>query len=337
MGAKRQTQGSIVIDYLRRHPSLPSLTLAKMIARDLPAEFTIETARSSIRYYRGISGDRKRAHEPAGGSLFSKNEQPNFNPWKLDSTSEDETPYRVPDDCRSIGVLSDLHIPNHRMEPIKLAISNLQERNIDALIINGDVLDNTPFTRFDIKRPTADDVRDWFDLTESILEWIRDQFPKAKIIWTEGNHDYWYRRWMYSHAWQLGEDPYFTLQERLHLNEYGIEFISQNRFVMAGKLAIVHGHHLVKGIIAPVNAARGVYLRAKRSVMIGHVHVESSHTEMDLHGDIVTCWSVGCLCTLTPDYQPMGGKACHGFAHIKIHDGGDFEVTNHRIYRGKIL
>ena len=106
---------------------------------------------------------------------------------------------------------------------------------------------------------------------------------------------------------------------------------------MAGKLAVVHGHFLVKGLFAPVNAARGVYLRAKQNCLIGHVHVPSQHTETDLHGNLVGTWSTGCLCSLTPDYQPHGGKASHGFATIKVHQDKSFTVENYHIHKGKIL
>lgn len=334
---KPAAKGEIILKYLRSYPSLPSLTLAKMIANELPAEFSIESARTRIRYYRGANGEQNRKHSLKRDDIAHDYKNPNYAPWSIDSQGKDYEPYRLPDSCRNIGIISDLHIPNHRMEPIRLAVAALKENKIDTLIINGDLLDNTPFTRFNVRRPSADDVRDWFDLAESIIEWLREQFPKARMLWTEGNHDNWYKRWMWQHAALLQDDPYFTMQERMHLKEYNVEFIPQEQYVLAGKLGITHGHHLVKGIIAPVNAARGVYLRAKRSVIIGHVHVESSHTETDMHGDIVTCWSTGCLCTLTPDYQPMGGKACHGFARVTVDDGGDFQVSNHRIYKGKIL
>lgn len=335
---KTMIQGDIVKKYLNKYPQLPSLTLAKLIFQENELLFnSVESVRKTVRYYRGAVGDKQR--ETVLDKKFIRDHtSPNFAPFKIpDSVSKDAEPYKLPTANNNIGVISDLHIPNHRVEPIKIALNYFDKKQINTLIINGDLLDNTPFTRFNVKRPTAKDAREWFDMAEEFLEHCRDRYPTAKIIWLAGNHDMWYERWMWSHAYQLGDDPYFTLQERLHLTDHKIEWIPENRYLLAGKLSIVHGHHLVKGVFAPVNAARGVYLKAKKSVMIGHVHVTSEHTETDLHGDIITCWSTGCNCTLTPDYSPMGGKACHGFAHVTTERNGDFNVENFRIHKGKLL
>lgn len=328
-------KGKIVLQYLDRYPTMPSLTMAKLIFKNLPLEFTgTEEARTIIRYYRGSTGDYNRKKV-----LNKKHLTGNvYNPFSaIVSDSEDFEPYVLSNKDNNIGIISDLHIPNHRLEPIEIAVKKLKEEKVNTIIINGDLLDNTPFTRHEGKRPSASEVRRWFDLSEMFLEFLRDQFQNCRILWAEGNHDYWYRRWMNQHAWQLDDDPYFSLQERLHLEEYKIEFVPQSQYIMAGKLSIAHGHHVIKGIIAPVNAARGVYTKAKKSMLIGHVHVESSHTETDLHGDIVTTFSTGCLCTLTPEYQPMASKACHGFAHVLTDDDGNFIVKNYRIHKGKLL
>lgn len=328
-------KGKIIVEYLERYPTMPSLTMAKLIVKTLPLDFSkVEDARALIRYYRGATGQLNRQRLNYRKHITDSV----YNPFSaIVSDSEDFLPYVLGKKDNNIGIISDLHIPNHRLEPIHIAVKKLQSEKVNTIIINGDLLDNTPFTRHEGKRPSAADVRRWFDLSEMFLEFLRDQFPNCRILWAEGNHDYWYRRWMNQHAWQLDEDPYFSLQERLHLEEYKIEFVPQSQYIMAGKLSIAHGHHVVKGIIAPVNAARGVYTKAKRSMLIGHVHVESSHTETDLHGDIVTTFSTGCLCTLTPEYQPMGGKACHGFAHVITEDDGNFIVKNYRIHKGKLL
>jgi predicted phosphodiesterase len=234
-------------------------------------------------------------------------------------------------------VISDLHFPNHRSVPIELSLQTFDDLRINTLLINGDLLDNTPFTRFDRPPINPNDVPRIFDKVERFLESLRDRYPKARIIWLEGNHDAWYKVFLMKRAEVLFGDTYFHLEERLHLDEYKVEFLPQERYLMAGKLAIAHGHHIIKGIFAPVNSARGVYLKAKVNAMIGHVHTASYHEERTLHGDIIGCWSTGCLCTLTPPYQPMAGKAGHGSAHVRVKKDGSFHVENYRIHKGKIL
>lgn len=116
----------------------------------------------------------------------------------------------------------------------------------------------------------------------------------------------------------------------------GIEVIKDKRIVKAGKLNLLHGHEFQSGVIAPVNVARGVFLRAKTNTLVGHSHVTSEHTERDLNGDIVTCWSTGCLCELTPEYARIN-KYNHGFAHVLVNKDGGFNVKNMRIIKGKIV
>lgn len=335
----QKATGKIIEGYLDKYPEMPSLTMAKLILKDNPMDFKhVEQIRSTIRQYRGKCGDKKRSLNVRGTKHYKPKEVINFAPYNMPAPeSEDLVPVKLPKAINNVGIFSDFHIPNHRQEPIEVACKFFKEQGVNGLVLNGDILDNTPFTRHDGKRPSASEVRQWFDKTEMFFEWLRDYFPTADIYWTEGNHDFWYKRWMQAHAWQLDDDPYFSLQERLHIDDYKIKFIPQEQYLMAGKLAICHGHMLLRGMFAPVSAARGVYMRTKRSTIIGHVHVESSYTEPDLHGDIATCFSTGCMCTLTPAYQPMGGKACHGFAHLTIEKNGDFQLKNYRIHKGKIL
>jgi hypothetical protein len=78
-------------------------------------------------------------------------------------------------------------------------------------------------------------------------------------------------------------------------------------------------------------------LKAKVPVLVGHCHITSEQTKTNLHGEIMSTWSTGCLCTLTPDYMPMGGEANHGFAIVKIEPNGHFRVRNIRLNGGEIL
>lgn len=318
----------IVIKYLEVFTEMPSNTLAKKIFSENPMDFKdSEAARSIIRNYRNANGStvvNDKRFYGTGKYTIPKEE------------SEDFLPYKLPTSCNNIGIISDLHIPNHRAKPLEAAYDYFHNNNVNTVIINGDLLDNTPFTRHDGKRPSASDVRRWFDQSEYYLEGLRDAFPTQSIFWTEGNHDYWYRRWMNQHAWQLDDDPYFSLQERLHIDEYKVKFIPQTQYVLAGKLAICHGHQLAGRFGVGVAPARNIWNKTKKSVLISHVHKSDSYTETDLSGEIYTCYTTGCLCTLTPEYQPFAGKANHGFSHVQVEKSGEYNVTNLRVSKGKI-
>lgn len=338
--AKQTAKGRIVTSYLDKYPEMPSLTMAKLIVAENPLDFKdAETVRTLIRNYRGALGQRTGSLNPlSNGKYHREISDKNLAPYKLpDEDDVDILPYHLPKHNDNIGVLSDIHIPNHRNNILQLACNHFKENNCNTIILNGDVLDNTPFTRHEGKRPTPKQVRIWFDKTELFFEWLRDSFPNADIYWTEGNHDFWYRRWMMQHAWQLDEDPYYSLQARLHIDEYKIKFIAQSKYLLAGKLGICHGHWFMGKFGGGVAPARTVYLKTKKSMVIGHVHTTNEYTETDLSGDITTCYSTGCMCTLTPEYQPMGGKSNHGFGHAIIHKDGNFNFRNYRIHKGVIL
>jgi hypothetical protein len=89
--------------------------------------------------------------------------------------------------------------------------------------------------------------------------------------------------------------------------------------------------------MAPVNSARGLFMKAKESTICSHVHKISEHTETNLSGELTTCWTTGCLAELSPDYSPFANNYAHGFAHIKVDAERNYSVKNFRIINGKIL
>ena len=93
-------------------------------------------------------------------------------------------------------------------------------------------------------------------------------------------------------------------------------------------------HEWGRGISNPVNPARGAFLRAKACVVIGHLHQTSQHTEPNLFGVNLACWSVGCLCDLHPKYRPIN-KWNHGFGVLHTQD--KWAIENHKIENGKIV
>jgi hypothetical protein len=132
-------------------------------------------------------------------------------------------------------------------------------------------------------------------------------------------------------------DEYYELSNRLGFPRLNIKEVGDKQITKAGKLNIMHGHTIFRGAYSPVSPARTIYMKTKMSSVCGHTHKISETTETDLAGSIVTCWSTGCLCELSPDYFPHGNNYGHGFAHAIIGGNGDFSVKNFRIYNGKIL
>lgn len=335
---KQTVKGSTTETYCIKYPDLGDLNLARKIYKENKLLYKdIEDARSSVRYYRGhfgnfsrTAGAKKELHKPITNDTVS-------NIYKLpESAAEQKKPFILPKASNNILLISDLHIPYHDVDAITASIIYGKDNNVNTIFINGDLMDFHMLSRFE-KDPRARSVKEEFDICRALLERMRDIFPDAAIYWLKGNHCKRYEKWLWSKAPEIFDDEYYQLENRLRLNELKIKLIDDMQLVKAGKLFITHGHLLSGGLIAPVNAARGVYMQAKASTIIGHTHSVSEHTEKTLKDELITCWSTGCLCELRPDYKPYANKYSHGFAHINVENNGNFHVKNMRIFNGKIV
>lgn len=327
------TKKEIAEKYVRKYPEMQMRTLAKLLLKKEPTYFSnVEQARVAVRYVKGKHPDIKKS-KFAVPDLKIEERLSSAQATIPMPESEDLKPYILPVGFNNFILAGDFHIPNHRTEPIEAMMKYAKDNNITQLFINGDFLDNTPFTRHFRNPVGLNDVADYFEMAEQMLMYFKTQFKE--IYWLEGNHDFWYKRWLIQRAPELFGDPYYDLETRLGLIEKKVRWIGQEHLVKAGHLNIVHGHIVMKGG-GYANAARQLYLKTKANTICSHVHVESSHTEPNLDDKMVTTFTTGCMCTLRPEYQPYGGKSCHGFAHITTERNGNFKVRNYRIEKGII-
>lgn len=316
----------LAAEYVAKFPSISKSSIAAKLYNDYSHIFSSqEDARSIVRYVTGAKGKQN-------SIKYTIVHTPDLPPSKIKHRHFVDLPVS----SNNILWMSDLHIPNQDNDAIKLAIEYGIKQKVNCIVLGGDILDNTPFTSHDSPPPSADDVVEWFEYCTIFLSHLRTKFPKAHIVWLEGNHCNWYMRYLMKKAPMLFNDDYYKLPQRLDLKKFNIEFYEQHIIVRAGKLHMLHGHTIVRGIFAPVNAARGVFMRSKSSMIIGHVHSTSNHSETNIKEEPISCWSTGCLCTLSPDYDPHNTKHNVGFAHILVENDGNFEVLNKRIINNKI-
>lgn len=326
----------IAREYRSKYPDMPTLKLARIMYSDNNLVFKdVEHARNRLRYIEGKLGPEHR--KIVQNSKFYMKESRPKNPYNLpESHQEKREAFILPKGCDNILLLSDIHIPYHDIDAVSLALEYGQKEKINTIFINGDLIDNHQVSKFE-SNPKKRSVKQEFDATKAFLVALRLAFPDAHIYWLKGNHCIRWEKFLMMKVREIWDDPYFTLEERLRLNEERIIMIDDKTLVKAGKLSITHGHHVFKGVFSPVNPARGAFLRAKQSVIVGHLHRSSYHPEVDLDGKVIGCWSTGCLCELKPDYSPLVSNSQHGFAHILVEGSGDFTVKNYQIINGRIL
>jgi predicted phosphodiesterase len=232
-------------------------------------------------------------------------------------------------------ILCDVHVPYHDPTTIKLAVQEAKDRKIVGVLFNGDFLDQHELSRWD-KSPDDPRYVDEVNTGRQLLEWLRYELPDAKFVYKDGNHEERLLAYLCQRAPALFGLDVLTLPNILQFEKWNIEHVTDKRVIRAGKLNIVHGHEYRPGIQAPVNPARGLFLRAKANVLGGHFHQISDHQEPDILGRQQAAWSVGCACDLHPLYLPLN-KWSNGFAIVDIQNGGDFKVYNHRVMDGRIF
>jgi predicted phosphodiesterase len=334
MGKKPSNNGELAKKLITKFPNASTRTLAKILYEQNPESFnSYDSARSIIKTYRNNGYDN--------GSFLRDKEQAKElevkNIYNLpESSAEERNPFVLPLACNNILLISDLHIPYHSIDAINCAFNYGIEQNINTIFINGDLIDFCQISRFE-KDPKKRSVKYELDCCKQFFTALRKVFPTQSIYWLKGNHDIRLEAYLRVKAPELLDVEEFYLEHLLQLNDFKVTIIPDNQLVKAGHLSITHGHHIMRGFFAPVNSARGVYMKAKQSTIIGHVHKVSEHSEINMDGDMVTTWSTGCLCELKPDYSPMVSNYAHGFAHIKINSDKTYSVTNKRIYKGKLF
>lgn len=327
----------IVLSYLAQDQfaELPRLTLAKMIYKLHPEVFTsVDTVRAVIRFHKGATGDLNRKRKKMGKENL-RDQRYGFDYIESMPRSEAEPweTFLIQNASRRVLVLSDLHVPYHDEGAITCAIEYGIRHEADTIFINGDLMDFHRISRF-IKDPRSRNISEELESGRQMLAMIRRAFPNAAIYYKLGNHDERLEHYLILKAPELLGCTEFTVEFLLRCHEHGITTIDDKRVVMLGKLPVIHGHEVYGN--GSVNPARTLYLRAKASALQGHNHRTSEHTEKDIHGDISTTWSTGCLCELNPRYMPINNHN-HGFAFVYLDDFGHFEVKNKRILNGAIL
>jgi predicted phosphodiesterase len=307
-------------------------TLAKILFNKYPMQFKdVEAARVVIRDVQNKLG---KTNIRPSTTAFTERLARLRAEHQIDfREQEDKTPYTFSDKINKALVLGDFHIPYTDPKALDLALEYGFNKNVDCIIINGDFLDFSTISRFSHK-PNEMGVREQLENGIEMLKYLQGALG-VKVVYHYGNHDVRCELYMIRQAPEL----YYNnkLEKLLNLEALGVDHVDDYRFMKFGNLNIAHGHHIVKGIFAPVNAARGVFTKTNTSTMINHVHRTSEHIESDMNGKIIGCYSNGALTTVKPTYNPQVSKHNQGFSVVeKDPANGDFIVDSKKIINYKI-
>jgi len=321
-------QGELVKEYLRKYSAYGSMRIARILYETFPVEFgSVERARRFVRYYRGSIGSKDRA----------KLTEETFIP-RVEIPASDEAvyePFVLGKEAFPILIGSDAHVPYHDQDVLEMLIDRGIEIGARTVILNGDWADFHLLSHF-VRDPRKRDPLGELEVLVGILEIIHRELPHAHLIYKFGNHEERFDTYLMQAAPEMFKLPEMHLSAVLMKRCPWLEIVEMKRVIYAEGLNIIHGHEYKNAIMTPVNPARGLFIRAKKSSLCGHFHQTSEHSEPTIEDKLITTWSTGCMCERHPQYMPLNNWN-HGFAEVHLDEEGLYHVLNRRIVNYKML
>lgn len=193
-----------------------------------------------------------------------------------------------------IAVFSDVHIPHHDEEALRVAAELCEAAGVTHFILNGDILDCGPSSRHEEKRKRA--ALDEGCLRESVapglwfLEWARTRPTVIQF----GNHEAWVEKF-------IAGDPALKGTSALSLmglweNGDGWIALPSNGRVRLGNRTWEHGHGIFASGAGGQNPGGRVRTVAPdQSTSVGHLHRKWFYcwSSMDENGIPKTRASIG--------------------------------------------
>lgn len=235
-------------------------------------------------------------------------------------------------------LLGDIHLPFHDQSTIHAAVKLSKKNKIKGIILNGDILDWCKISRFRSKAngPT---IRQEVLSGWQFLAYLRYQFPTARIIWKDGNHDERLEHFAIDNGFaELVElerqdgKRFLCVETLLQLDNFGAEYVTDGRVILFDRLHIFHGHELR---VSGKRPALNMWNKTKVDSICGHVHRTDEYAERNFDKQEYHSWTVGCACGLSPDFFRFNDWN-HGFALIYKDKSSGFDVKNLRVIGGAV-
>lgn len=331
MARKKTLMADIVLDYIKRFPKHPALTLAKKIYKENTEMCSsLENVRQAVRYYIGQHGNSGRKNIK-DNSLFRSARDTNPFSFIPESHNDDPKHWYLPRQYKKVLLISDIHIPYHEPESIKVCLKYAKNQGVDCVYINGDMLDFFWLSFHEKDARKRPGISKELEMGRQFLKGLRDYMGCA-VYYKPANHEFRLERYLTVKAPELLDTEDFRLDVLLRVRELGINWIGRRDKCYFGKLLVEHGDR-IKGT-GGVSPARTLFLRYKRHAICGHFHKKTEHSAKIYDGSSIVTYSTGSLCNLEPEYFEVN-EHTNGFAIVDM-GGEDFRVSNFTIEKGKV-
>lgn len=327
MGRSNPHGRKLVNELLEKFPAGSSHQIARMAYKQAPALFTdVEAARCIVRYARGAMGkaNRKHAtHEPTNHTIYGMP-----TPFKEFQHPE----FFNVDEKGRVLILADVHIPYHDPKALDAAVQHGKKNKANTVLLLGDALDFHGISKFE-ESPEKRKLSKELTKYREFFAWLRQEFPKARIILKEGNHEERYDDFMIRKAYELLGIEDFSLPKVLDLEKRGIEHVNERRKIMLGKLMAVHGHELK--LSSGQLPAKNLFNKMTCNAIAGHIHKTSSSTTTTGLGHRITTQTIGTLGSLRREYAVIN-QWDQSFAEVDVGNGGAWELRVKKVMDGKV-
>lgn len=239
------------------------------------------------------------------------------------------------------------HIARHAAAAF---LADLKRLDPDEIVMLGDHLDCGGFlaqhqTMGFIAETNTSYEAD-LEATNSFLDLIISNAPRARIHYIQGNHEARVEKWCVTASLRHSRDAkglldVFGPEARLKLKERGISYyLTNGRYhglpvpgtIKLGRCAFTHGISFGR------HATHDHAVRFGLSVVHGHTHRSQSAIIRTVGGGVVGAWCPGCLCQLQPLYMATSPSDwSHGIGIQVVAKSGRFMHINCPIIDGQSL
>lgn len=270
----------------------PKRTLGKILFAKYPNIFSsVDLARSAVRRFFGCNGTKNRRFQHTETTALAES-------FKAEAKYPDEIqqfnwkPYELPDLGGYWLIIADLHIPFHKLKPLKAAIQAAKRigKKLKGILILGDLCDQYSCSWWPID-PKIVTYETELNSTREFLYQLKNDFPGREIIFKQANHEHRLERFVMSIRPELATSDsvrsIFKLSSILSAcgNDDvmdGIKMIDDGQIVYYKELILIHGDEFGKTMGNPVSPARTLFLKTRACAIQAHSHVSSGFTKSDI-------------------------------------------------------
>lgn len=243
---------------------------------------------------------------------------------------------------RNALIIPDCHFSQKNEESCdyrayKLMLKVAKKQKIDEIVILGDFADFYGVNAHGKNPSINNELKDEISRVKFELKKLRRMFPKAKIVYIEGNHEFRLARYMANKAPELF--GLVDLSTILAFSELKIKYVpytpDQKYNVLGSKLIARHEH-----IAGGVHVAHSTVVKAGCSVIFGHCHriQESQVVMMDgsnLRG--IACGWLGNKDHASMQYVKNHHQWSLGFAIVSVLNNGTWFCDLKHIIDYKVI